>query len=47
MIAASRRLSVGLALALSSAMAAIIRQAACGCQTASPGIFLALANLKE
>jgi hypothetical protein len=33
MIAASRRVSAGLVPALSSGMAAIIRQAPCGCQT--------------
>ena len=33
MIAASRRVSAGLILALSSDMAAIIGYAACGCQT--------------
>jgi hypothetical protein len=33
MIAASRRVSAGLTLALSSDMAAIIEHVACGCQT--------------
>jgi hypothetical protein len=47
MIAVSLRVSAGLMLALSSDMAAIIGQAAGGCQTYWPGVFLAPERPKE